>query len=192
MLHLDKKKLETKLKARGVNLARLAKLCNVSRQSIYNMFEKNSVFNTTFEKILSFTGIDYLEITTGGRRKDYIIRNFPDQIKKIALSLCKYAAEHHADMILFGSRAAGKKGIRADWDFAIYFHRKMDNACLARLSRTLTEKAFPYRIDIVNLNAAPDWFKSSIEDNIIYLRKEPPDDSKKNKKRVRSRQKSSR
>lgn len=174
MLFVDKRKLEALLRSRGLNVTSLAKLCNVSRQSIYNMFDGSSVFNTTFEKILARLGIDYHEITTKGDRADFIIRSFPDKVKKAALSLNKFASTHHADLILFGSRAAGKTGIRADWDFGLNFHKKINNAKLAALKRSLVEKTFPYRIDIVNLNAAPEWFKSSIEDNLIYLRKEIP------------------
>lgn len=172
MLYLAKTKFEALLKSRGLNIAKLAKQCGVSRQSIYNMLGGETVFNTTFDKMLSFLTVSYKDLTEEMDEATVILRSFPDKIKKIALSLENFCAKNSADLILFGSRAAGKKGVRHDFDFAVYFHKKTNDEGLKKIKRSLTDKAFPYRVDIVDLNSAPEWFTSSIKDDIVYLRKQ--------------------
>lgn len=172
MLYLEKKKLEKVLKARGLNMSQLSKLCGVSRQSIYNMFGKTSVFNTVFEKILVHLAVDHNKITVGQSREGLIIKTFPDKIAKTAAKLSAFAGQTHADLLLFGSRAKGKRGFRTDWDFAVRFHKSNEDKKLKLLKQQCIEESFPFRIDIINLNLAPAWFKDSISDDCIYLRKE--------------------
>ncbi len=172
MLYLSKTRLEALLKAKGLNISKLTKLIGASRQSIYNMFGKDTVFNSTFEKMIVKLGLDYHEITEERDSRSIILEDFPDKIKKITVRLLEFAEASHADLVLFGSRAAGKTGVAHDFDFAFYFHKKADDKGLRTLKRDLSEASFPYRIDAVNLNSAPDWFKRSIENDMIYLRKE--------------------
>ncbi|MBI2092916.1 MAG: nucleotidyltransferase domain-containing protein [Deltaproteobacteria bacterium] len=172
MLYLDKAKLNVFLKSNGLNIARLAKRCGVSRQSIYNMLGGETVFNTIFERIVTYLNIHYSMITEEMKHADFITESFPDKIKLAALKLSAFAEKNSADLILFGSRAAGKKGIRHDFDFAINFHKKANDKGLKLLRQSIMDGVFPYRIDVVNLNSAPEWFKASIKGDIVYLRKE--------------------
>jgi len=172
MLCLDKNKLEALLKAKGMNMSILAKACGVSRQSIYNMLGRTSVFNTSFEKLLGFLQVGYEQITADVSAENVVAKDFPPKIAKVALELFRFAEVNEADLVLFGSRAGGKKGIQADWDFAVYFHKKAEDTKLRLLKQRLIDDAFPYRIDIINLNLAPEWFKTSISGQMVYLRKE--------------------
>lgn len=179
MLYLSKKKLEEVLAKRGSSASMLAKECGISRQSIYNMFGKTSVFNTSFEKILKYLNVNLEEITEQRDRVSFLVQKFPNKINKIILELTEFASKNSADLILFGSRASGKMGITSDWDFALYFKRANKDKELKKIKQAIVEEAFPYRVDIVNLNNAPEWFLSSISNNIIYLRKEVGNDGKK-------------
>jgi AcrR family transcriptional regulator len=172
MLFLDKTKLNALLKSNGLNIAKLAKHCGVSRQSIYNMFGKETVFNTTFERLVAYLNIHYSTITEETELASFIAKSFPDKIKLAALKLSAFAVKNSADLILFGSRAAGKKGLRHDFDFAVNFHKKANDKGLKLLRQSIIDSVFPYRIDVVSLNSAPEWFKASIKDDIVYLRKE--------------------
>ncbi|PIR17833.1 MAG: hypothetical protein COV46_02585 [Deltaproteobacteria bacterium CG11_big_fil_rev_8_21_14_0_20_49_13] len=179
MFFLSKKKLNEVISKRGESVSSLAKTCGISRQSIYNMFGKTSVFNTTFEKILKQLCVEPEDITERHDNVSFFVQKFPDKIKKIILKLSEFAAENHADLMLFGSRALGKAGIRSDWDFALYFNKANKDKEFRKFKQLLMEDAFPYRVDIVNLNNAPEWFLSSVEKNFIYLRREVEHDSKK-------------
>lgn len=172
MLFLDRKKFEGLLKRRGLNISAISRLSNVSRQSIYSMFGKEPVFNTAFEKILAQLDVPYQEITEDIDKKTVILKHFPDKIKKVVLKLSDWAEKNHADIILFGSRSRGKTGITHDFDLGIFFHKKVDNKGFRLKRQELADEAFPYRVDIINLNGAPQWFSESIKDDMIYLRRE--------------------
>ncbi len=142
------------------------------------MFDKSSVFSSSFEKILAQLDIDYKTITEDRDSIRIILSSFPDKIKKIVIELVKFTNDNSADLILFGSRAAGKTGVRHDWDFAVNFHKTVQDKKLRLLKQKLQDQSFPYRVDLVNLNIAPTWFKDSIDEDKIYLRKEDKDEKK--------------
>lgn len=183
MLFLNRKKFEELLKRRGLNISTISKLSNVSRQSIYSMFDKETVFNTAFEKLLAQLDVSYQDITEDIDKKTAILKNFPDKIKKIILKLLVWAEENHADLIIFGSRARGKIGITHDFDLGLFFHKKTSDKNFRLKRQALADEAFPYRVDIINLNGAPKWFSESIKDDMIYLRREKENDGKKTKGR---------
>ncbi|MFH1830041.1 MAG: helix-turn-helix domain-containing protein [Pseudomonadota bacterium] len=166
---MDRKKLETLLCSRGTSLNQLAKKCGISRQSLYNMFEGKSVLTKPFEKLLSVLGVDFDDIVTGQTQLEDIFSSAPDKVRKAALALLEYAQNKDADLFLIGSRAKGKKGVRPDWDFAIYFPDLKMHLDLASLKQRVSDIAFPHRIDIVDFTSAPDWFKRSIADDAIRM-----------------------
>lgn len=170
MLILDKDKLNFAIKRRGFSLNQLAVKSQVSRQSIYNMLKGGSVFNTTFEKIIDCLGVGYEDVTIG--RNEYaaaVMKKAPKIIQSIALELSVFAEENNAAFFLFGSKARGETNNRADWDFGISKLGKKMRRKFIILKQALIEKAFPYRIDIVDMNQAPQWFIESIADDMIVL-----------------------
>jgi transcriptional regulator with XRE-family HTH domain len=118
MLCLGEDKLNTLLASRGMTLSGLARDCGVSRQSIYDMLGKKSVFNSTFVKILSHLGVDYEQLTE--THDVALLRTMPVRIQKAVMRLISFCEAHQAGLLLFGSRARGKTGIGADWDFGVY------------------------------------------------------------------------
>lgn len=176
MLVLDKNKLENSLRGRGKSLSKFASDCGISRQSLYNMFAGKSIFSTSFEKILNELGVSFDEVVAQTSRFDSIMLEAPYKIKKIALKLEEYARTNGADLFLIGSRVRGKKGIRSDWDFAVYFRHGKKPKGFSLFKQDQLDMAFPYRIDIVCLNDAPTWFLNSIADSNIRVT-EPFSDS---------------
>ena len=169
MLIIERQRLEKILNSKGLNLSDLAKECGISRKSLYDMFEGDTIFTTPFKKVLSFLNIEFEEVTKNETSLSPILKEAPANIIKILLQLQTFAKEKNASLFLFGSRARGKKGIRADWDFAIYFMDKKRVKNFASFKEKLTDKAFPYSIDIVVLNDAPDWFIDSISNEAILI-----------------------
>lgn len=169
MLSLDRNKLNKHLKEKGMSLSQFAKKCGISRQSLYNMFRGKSVLSAPMEKLLFFLGVDLEDVSAKWVRIENLFQDAPAQIKKVFRMLEDYAKKHGASLFLIGSRARGKKGIRADWDFAFYFPSDARPADFAVVKFKAEDIAFPYRIDVVNLNDAPEWFLESAEKNAILL-----------------------
>jgi hypothetical protein len=167
MLYLDEDKLSHLLVGRGLTFSQLAKQCGISRQSIYDMLGKKPVFNSSFVKILEQLGVSYDQVTQS--RDDAILHAMPIRIQKAVMALIQFCDVHRAGLILFGSRARGKSGVQADWDFGIYAMKPFEPRSLSTLKLKLMDDVFPNRIDIVNLNNAPHWFLESIVDDHIQI-----------------------
>lgn len=170
MLILEREKLKTVIKRNGLSLNQLAAKCGVSRQSIYNMLNGKSVFNTTFEKILDCLDVNFEEITVSkDERAVLAMKKAPAKIQRIALALSLFAKGNKASLFLFGSRARGCERTRADWDFGVSLPEKGMCREFVILKQKLVDEAFPYRVDIVDVSSAPDWFIQSIVDDVIPL-----------------------
>jgi AcrR family transcriptional regulator len=167
MLYLDEDMLNRLLAGRRMTLSRLAKECGISRQSVYDMLGNKPVFNSSFVRILEYLGVDYDQITQS--RHNAVLHNMPVRIQKAVMALIQFCDAHQAGLVLFGSRARGKGGVQADWDFGIYAVRYLDPRAFSMLKLKLMDDAFPNRIDVVNLNVAPPWFLESIADDHIQI-----------------------
>lgn len=161
------------LRQQGLNISRLAVKAGISRQSLYNMFDQESVFNSTMKKILEVLQVSYEEITVNRRSVVAIMSHAPNRIRQGALKLTQFCKENQATLILFGSRARGLETIRADWDFGLYFHQSNRDQKLRCLKQKLQEECFPYRIDIANLTSAPKWFLQSIKNDYVIINGDP-------------------
>lgn len=169
VITLNRKRLKAELMARDMNLSRFAKACGISRQSLYDMFRGSSIFSVPFGKILNYTGISFDEIISVGSGFESVIRDAPEGVRKAVFALQKFAEARGADLFLIGSRARGKKGLRADWDFAVYLAGVNQRRSLVLLKQRMEDLAFPHRIDLVDLNSAPAWFLRSIESEAIKI-----------------------
>ena len=167
MFLLDRKKFEALLTKRGQTLSKLAGDCGISRQSLYAMFNGESIFSTPFQKILRTLGVEFEQLVSS--RGTHVLESAPLRIQKAALELETYAHHCSADLFLFGSRARNKLGIRADWDFAFFFPKDQKPSRFAVLKERVQDIAFPYRIDIVHLNDAPAWFLQSVAEDAVRI-----------------------
>ena len=169
MFTLDRNKLDAALHDKGLSLSRFAKECRISRQSLYNMFKGKGILTVSFEKLLDYLNVKFKDIVIQPSDLDSIMKEAPESVKKATLELQKFAEVNKADLFLIGSRARGKKGLRADWDFAIYFKDPKKVKSLALIKQKIGDLAFPYRIDLVVLSAAPSWFLYSASDEAIRI-----------------------
>lgn len=172
MLYLDEEKLNAILGARGMTLSQLAQRCGISRQSVYDMFSKKPVFNSTFVKILNHLGVNHDQLSES--RDNVLLRTMPMRVQKAVMRLIQFCDAHNAGLILFGSRARGKSGISPDWDFGVYSSKLFDQRAFSVLKQKLMDEVFPNRIDIVNLNVAPHWFLESIVSGHIQIHGKHP------------------
>ena len=173
-MQLSTHKLNDLLKSRGLNLSQLTKACGISRQSVYSMLRGGAVFNVPFSRILDFLKVSPLKITEEERVEDKILKSAPLKLQKVILKLIEFCKDHKAALLLFGSRVGGKARPGSDWDFGFYFYEKIPEASFRNLKWRLTEEAFPYGVDLVNLNQAPSWFLESIRNECVVLSGEMP------------------
>jgi transcriptional regulator with XRE-family HTH domain len=169
MIMVDRKRLEILLTGLGLNLSQLAKSCGISRRSLYEMFEGRAIFSTPLEKVLNFLNIGPADILKKRSRLETTLAGAPQNIIKTTLRLQEFAEANNADLFLIGSRAKGKIGNRADWDFAFFFKAKHDHSKFVSFKQDMIDRAFPYKIDIVLLNNAPEWFLSSASEGAVRI-----------------------
>lgn len=169
---LRREKLQKVLLDKHLKLTAFAKEAGISRQSLYNMFEGTSVLRAPFQKILDYLQLPIEAVLEREEGSNAHFKTMPLRIRQTALELAQFAKEKKAAVVLFGSRAREKKGgCQSDWDFGVFFHhpnKKQENQ-LRLLKQKCIEVAFPYRIDIVILNRAPDWFLETVAENYICL-----------------------
>lgn len=174
MAVLSREKLSQRLAERQLNIARLAKDCGISRQSLYAMFRGESIYNTPFTKLIRYLQVEPGDITEQESSAERLLKSAPLKIKKVVCDLQDFCRKHGASLLLFGSQVAGSAKPSSDWDFAVYFLKRTHVPALLKLKHRLAEQAFPYRLDIVNLNQAPSWFLESIRDEAQLLHGEWP------------------
>lgn len=169
---LSREKLQKALSGRNITLTAFAKEAGISRQSLYNMFEGESVLSAPFQKMVDHLQVPIEALLEREEETTTHFKTMPPRIRQIALELAQFAKEKKAVLLLFGSRAKQKKrSVQSDWDFGVFFFhrtRKQENR-LKLLKQKWIEVAFPYRIDIVILNHAPDWFLETVAENYICL-----------------------
>lgn len=185
MIAIDRQRFEAMLKRRGMSISVFADRCGISRQSLYNMFQGKSIFSTTFEKVLKALGVDFEEIVARPRKLEGILERAPAAVQKAVLSLEEFATEKNADLFLIGSRARGKRGVRADWDFGIFFPSSFERREFVKLKQRVEDTSFPHRVDVVNLGEAPEWFLSSASKDAVRVSGTTPHEMVFSRRRIR-------
>lgn len=168
-MELDRAKLHGLLSSRGLSLNAFAKQCGISRQSVYNMMEGKSVFSKPFEKIMAELNVEFEDLMRARPSVENILASAPRTVQRAALQIQEYVRQRKADLFLIGSRARGKRGIRSDWDFAIFYPDGKEHSELVPLKQRCADAAFPHRIGIVNITTAPQWFLKSIVGDALRL-----------------------
>ena len=152
-----------------MSLAKLARQAQISRQSLYNMFGSVPVFNTSFVKILQVLGVSFQDLTEEASQGEQLIAQAPTTVRRIVVTLMEFCRTCDASLLLFGSRLRGKTGPQVDWDFAIWFQQTIPEQVFRTCKQQVQETAFPYRVDLVNLNHAPPWFRQEVDQSHIVL-----------------------
>lgn len=168
-MQLDRNKLNGLLSSKGLSLNAFAKQCGISRQSIYNMMEGKSIFSKPFEKVMAELDVDFEDLMKARPSIESVLADAPRSIQRAALQIQEYAREKKADLFLIGSRARGRKGIRSDWDFAVFYPNQQEHHELALVKQKCMDAAFPHRLGITNITTAPSWFLRSIEKDALRL-----------------------
>jgi len=117
MLYVDKKRLEDVLSKKNISLNALANTCGVSRQSIYQMFEERSVFNTSFEKILKFLNCSHEDLVRKAGGIEEYVKSLPPFIRSTISELHAFAEKQDANLYVLFPSGKGRFGFLRDWTF---------------------------------------------------------------------------
>lgn len=176
MLFLDKTRLENVLRDRGINIQILASACGISRQSIYNMLNSNTIFNTSFQKIIKYLQIDYKKITTEKSLTIDIIKNIPERVRFALTRLTEFCQDYEGDLILYNSSGESKFGQKTDWHLGIFFQGREYDDKLRAIRQELLDYVVPFNLSLININRAPFWLLDIIRQNRVHLYGDCPDE----------------
>lgn len=123
----------------------------------------------SFAKHSQTLRLDSQESLTNATDASTLLADAPETIRKIVLTLIDFCRTHSAALFLFDSRTRGKTGPQVDWDLAMWFHDAAPDRVLRTCKRAAQDAAFPYRLDLINLNQAPAWFRNTVDQSHIVL-----------------------
>ena len=86
-----------------------------------------------------------------------------------ACALVRSRLPHGYSPFLFGSRARGTSRARSDWDIAIVGPSPLPWTEFSVLKLDAQEEAWPYTIDIVDINRAPAAIRDAIVEDMVPL-----------------------
>lgn len=91
-------------------------------------------------------------------------------IEFIINTLKKYISNEDVKLYIFGSRAKGSYKEYSDIDIAVDFNgKKLSDYVLGNILLAFEDSTLPYEVDVVDLNAIDEKFKSLIKDSLIEL-----------------------
>lgn len=96
----------------------------------------------------------------------------PENIGELSAILTLLSGVPHAAVILLGSRARGGAKRYSDWDLGFTCGRdRLTGRQFLRLRGQVAELAesLPRKVDLVNLDCAPDWFLGTIDHSLQLL-----------------------
>lgn len=125
---------------------------------------ETSVFTSIFDRICDTLEIDQLDLITS------LVGSETSRVRALLLSVGNLYAE--TAFLLIGSRAKGKETLYSDWDIGVTNGPvKLSTRDYLAMKAFIADAAedFPAKIDVVNLDAAPEWFLKGIDYEPVFL-----------------------
>ncbi len=167
-LNFDKLNQEIKRKGFG-SIGSFLKEAGLHRNTLRRYSDnKNSIFTPAIEKIANFLKIDPLTISASGKNKN----NSSSEKEKILEILGELSKENKLAFCLFGSRARGSARQYSDWDIAVTNgEENLKSETYLNLKELLNQATddLPVKVDLVNIDEAPEWFLSEINYAPVFL-----------------------
>lgn len=167
--HIDPAKLRQVVAQRGyTHVTEFAKLHGFNRATINNYLKGHGgPFSETYYVICNALQIDPLSILSLLPAKPVVD---VDEVMPVIKKLCSF--DQNIAVGLLGSRAKGIGRKYSDWDLCI----TSGPAVLAgeeflKLKRSVDGEVdkLPREVDIINLDAAPEWFLTALDYKPVFL-----------------------
>ena len=169
--YLDINLLHKELALHGIrsvgSLLRQAGLHRNTLQKYVN--HEREIIATPISKIAAALGIDPLRIVQVVD-EDASHKRFEKELVRILTPLTTKSPE--ICFFLLGSRANGAPKKHSDWDIGLTGGRdQISTEDYLALKSQIEDQSedFPFRVDVINLDAAPDWFLKELDYSPLYL-----------------------
>jgi predicted nucleotidyltransferase len=167
---LDRRAVTERMKALGYpNVSRFAARIGVHRNTILGYFRGKPVFASAFMKIARALSRDSLELIVPAGDMPALGEHF-DEIRPIIAAL--FRRNPGIAVVLLGSRAKGRAKAFSDWDLGVTRPgapiKGEEFLALRRVAADLAEDLVR-NVDVVNLDAAPDWFWEGLDYEPVFL-----------------------
>ena len=167
---LDRRAVTERMNALGFpSASRFAARIGVHRNTILGYFRGKPIFASAFLKIARALGRDPLELIVPAGDMPALAEHF-DEIRPIIAALLR--RNPGIAVVLLGSRAKGRAKAFSDWDLGLTRPaapiRGDEFLALRRVAADLAEDLVR-NVDVVNLDAAPDWFWEGLNYEPVFL-----------------------
>jgi predicted nucleotidyltransferase len=167
---LDRLAVTERMKALGfANASRFAHQIGVHRNTILGYFRGKPVFSSAFLKIARALGRDPLELIDPADDAPSFAEHL-DEIRPIIAALIRQSPG--IAVVLLGSRAKGRAKTFSDWDLGVTRPASPigggEFLSLRRVAADLAEDLVR-NVDVINLDAAPDWFWEGLDYEPVFL-----------------------
>jgi len=167
---IDRPAVTARIKALGfASASRFASRIGIHRNTILGYFRGKSVFTAAFLKMARALERDPLELIlpAGDASKPAL---HLDDIRPVIAALIRRSPG--IAVVLLGSRAKGRAKAFSDWDLGVTRPPSPIGAeeflSLRRLAGDLAENLVRH-VDVINLDAAPDWFWEGLDYDPLFL-----------------------
>lgn len=167
---IDRAAVTKRMKALGfLNASQFANRIGVHRNTILGYFSGKPVFASAFLKIANALGRDPLELITLAD-KGPVFAEHIDEIRPIIAALVRQSPG--IAVVLLGSRAKGRAKAFSDWDMGVTRPASPITSeeflSLRRVAADLAEDLVR-NVDVINLDAAPDWLWADLDYEPVFL-----------------------
>jgi predicted nucleotidyltransferase len=167
---LDRQAVTERMKALGfANASRFAHQIGVHRNTILGYFRGKPAFASAFLKIARALGRDPLELIVPAGDAPSFAEHL-DEIRPVIAALIRQSPG--IAVVLLGSRAKGRAKAFSDWDLGIARPASPIGAeeflSLRRVAAALAEDLVR-NVDVINLDASPDWFWEGLDYEPVFL-----------------------
>lgn len=103
-----------------------------------------------------------MSLSNQSKTREHIL----EQVKEIVLS---FVNDLPVQVYLFGSWSRGEERRTSDIDVGICSRTALSNGILTNIRMELEESTIPYRVDIVDMTGADQWFVEKIkEEGVVW------------------------
>lgn len=166
--HIDSNKLRQIIAQRGyAHLTEFARTHGFNRATLNHYLKGQGPFSESYYAICDALSVDPVSLLMPSANAP---TNHLDEIMPIVKKLCAY--DKGIAAVLLGSRAKKTHKKYSDWDIGVTRGTKpISDMEFLKLRRIADDAAddLPREVDVVNLDAAPQWFINDIDYEPVYL-----------------------
>ena len=163
---LNREKFDELLEKAGYkNYIDFCKRTGLHRNTLNYYLSERDVFSKKFYEMSAALGVDPLLLITSSK-------SYTENIEEIKSVLEALTTMPKLAVVLLGSRAKGSYKKYSDWDLGVTRGSlPVTGREFLRMRGRVSDLAdnLPRKVDLVNLDAAPEWFLLSIDYELIFL-----------------------